>query len=298
LIQPFLANTIFSFNDTMTLSNRIDAEISRATSVENGLSTRITSNTSSITSNTSAISGLDTRVTSNTNSITANSIIINGFEIVTGNETATNINATNVRVNLVTSNIWSGIYTANVIESASNLYYTNTRVYANVLALLPTLAGNNISIAANGRISSSGGGGGAVDLTNVSSNVIPDTDSFYDLGSLNKRWKTLYLANNTIDLGGALISSDGTGIITISSTGAVLPVNSKVTVDGNEKQIALVGNTGAIASVVPFFTQNLGLNTTATNFTFGANPDSYVFTNFFTSTGATLTQSTIAQFYF
>jgi len=181
--------------------------------------------------------------------------------------------------------------TANVSEN-TNLYFTNARSIASLTA------GTNITIAANGRISSSGGGGGSVDLTNVSSNVIPDTDSFYDLGSLNKRWKTLYLANNTIDLGGALISSDGTGIITISSTGAVLPVNSKVTVDGNEKQIALVGNTGAIASVVPFYTQNLGLNTTATNFTFGANPDSYVFTNFFTSTGATLTQSTIAQFYF
>jgi len=181
--------------------------------------------------------------------------------------------------------------TANVSENA-NLYFTNARSIASLTA------GTNITIAANGRISSSGGGGGSVDLTSVSSNVIPDTDSFYDLGSLNKRWKTLYLANNTIDLGGALISSDGTGIITISSSGAVLPVNSKVTVDGNEKQIALVGNTGAIASVVPFYTQNLGLNTTATNFTFGANPDSYVFTNFYTSTGATLTQSTIAQFYF
>ena len=47
-----------------------------------------------------------------------------------------------------------------------------------------------------------------------------------------------------------------------------LPVNSKVTVDGADKQIALVGNTGAIATVVPFFTKELGLNTTATNFYF------------------------------
>ena len=52
-------------------------------------------------------------------------------------------------------------YTANVLESESNLYYTDTRVYANVINLLPTLAGNNISIAANGQISATGTSSGS-----------------------------------------------------------------------------------------------------------------------------------------
>lgn len=42
----------------------------------------------------------------------------------------------------------------------SNQYFTNARVQANVIQLLPSLAGDNISIAANGRISSTATGGG------------------------------------------------------------------------------------------------------------------------------------------
>lgn len=42
----------------------------------------------------------------------------------------------------------------------SNQYFTNARVQANVIQLLPGLAGDNISIAANGRISSTATGGG------------------------------------------------------------------------------------------------------------------------------------------
>jgi len=42
--------------------------------------------------------------------------------------------------------------TLNVIEASSNLYFTNARVYSNVIALLPTLAGSGIAIQANGQI--------------------------------------------------------------------------------------------------------------------------------------------------
>jgi len=183
------------------------------------------------------------------------------------------------------------------ISEGSNLYFTNSRAQflitpafdkANTAFLAATAAFNTANI----------GGGGGANLLAVSSAIIPDADSVYDLGTANLRWGTLFLANNTINLGGSLISSDGTGTITISSTGAILPVNSKVTVDGTDRQIALVGNTGAIATVVPFFTKELGLNTTATNFTFGANPDDFVFTNFTFSNGSTITQSARALFYF
>lgn len=181
--------------------------------------------------------------------------------------------------------------TANIAESG-NLYFTNSRV---VSALT---AGNNIVIEANGLISANVSGGGSVDFTSVSSNIIPSANSVFNLGSPENRWKTLFLANNTIDLGGALIQSDGTGAIIISSTGAVLPRNSKVSTGNENRQIALLGNTSTITSLVPFFTQELGLNTPAAEFTFGFNPDDYVFTNFTLSNGASLTQAGIAQFYF
>lgn len=144
----------------------------------------------------------------------------------------------------------------------------------------------------------SGGGGGSANLLSVSTAIIPDQDSVYNIGTPDKRWGTLYLANNTIDLGGATISSDGSGTITISSSGAVLPVNSKINTGTEDKPIALLGATGAVTTLVPFYTKSLGLNTIAVNFTFGANPDDYVFTNFIFNDGSTITQSGRAQFYF
>jgi len=44
--------------------------------------------------------------------------------------------------NNVTSNTWNGLYTANVIESASNLYFTNARALAAVQASLATNTSN------------------------------------------------------------------------------------------------------------------------------------------------------------
>ena len=193
----------------------------------------------------------------------------------------------------------SSLTTANVTEN-TNLYFTNAR--AQTLVTPAYDKANTAYLAAvaafNTANTGGGGGGSGANLLAVSSAIVPDTDSVYNLGTANLRWGTLYLANNTIDLGGSLISSDGTGTITISSSGAVLPVNSKVAVDGVDKNIALVGNTGAIATVVPFYTKELGLNTVATNFTFGANPDDYVFTNFTFSNGSSITQSARALFYF
>ena len=181
--------------------------------------------------------------------------------------------------------------TTSDISEGTNKYFTNAR------SIAALTAGTNITLAANGLISSTASGGSS-NLLAVSSAIVPDADSVYNLGTANLRWGTLFLANNTINLGGSLISSDGTGTITISSQGAVLPVNSKVAVDGVDKNIALVGNTGAIATIVPFFTKSGGLNTIATNFTFGANPDDFVFTNFTFSNGSTITQSARALFYF
>jgi hypothetical protein len=154
--------------------------------------------------------------------------------------------------------------------------------------------------AANSKIefATVSGGGGSVDLSNVNSNIIPTIDSEFNLGSANKRFKTLFLANNTIDLVGSLISSDGTGQISISGTGAVLPSGSKIDVGPRTERIALVGDTGAVISVVPFFTQQLGLNTIATNFEFGANPDDFVFKNFIFVDGSGLEQAGTTQFFF
>ena len=83
--------------------------------------------------------------------------------------------------------------------------------------------------------------------------IIPATDDTVDLGSSAKRFKKLYLAQDSIDLGGAIISSDGSGTISIAATGAVLPVGSKV---GTEAIGTANTVTGVSTRNVPFFTRS------------------------------------------
>ena len=125
------------------------------------------------------------------------------------------------------------------------------------------------------QLSSLGGGGGAasedIDLSEVAQDIIPDGNGTRNLGSATKRWKKIFLASQTVDLGGAEISSDGTGTIEIAATGATLPSGSKA----GDNQLAVVstgsaGAAGQVSRVVPFFSSAGGLSTANTNFEFNA----------------------------
>ena len=73
----------------------------------------------------------------------------------------------------------------------------------------------------------------------IAGNLIPSQDGVFQLGSSSRRWQTLFVAAETIDLGGAVISSDTTGSLTISASGATLPSGSKVV----DQAIVLGGKT-------------------------------------------------------
>ncbi len=77
----------------------------------------------------------------------------------------------------------------------------------------------------------------------IAGNLIPSQDGVFQLGSTTRRWQTLYVAAETIDLGGATISSDGTGTVSIAASGAVLPTGSKL----QENPISILGVTGKTA---------------------------------------------------
>lgn len=128
----------------------------------------------------------------------------------------------------------------------------------------------------------------AVDLTSISSNLLPSANTTYDLGSSTKRWRDLYLSGNTIDLAGATISSDGTGTISISASGATLPLNSNVQIAGAvTKNIALAGEDGSPVQSVPFYTNAGGLVNFNTKLDFKADPDKVV-ANFTLNNGSVL----------
>ena len=87
----------------------------------------------------------------------------------------------------------------------------------------------------------------------IQGNLIPSQDGVFTLGSSTRRWQTLFVAAETIDLGGAIISSDTTGSLLISATGATLPSGSKVAT----QPISLLGKTSGTAKrpveIVPIF---------------------------------------------
>ena len=127
--------------------------------------------------------------------------------------------------------------------------------------------------------------------------VVPATDNTVDLGTAAKRFKKLYLAQNSIDLGGAIISSDGTGTISIAATGAVLPAGSLVGIDA----IATANTiTGVSIRNVPFFTRAGGAVTSAATYVFkGSGADDVEFEEFYFADGTNIMDGQlIAQFVF
>lgn len=135
-----------------------------------------------------------------------------------------------------------------------------------------------------------------INLAAINQDIIPADNETYSLGSPTKRFYELYLAGNTIDIGGATISSDGSGTIQISANGAVLPAGSKVSSGNSQAQIATIvdsvtdndGNQQAlglndqVSTVsVPFYTKSSGLSSSSATFTFKQNiADARVFKNF------------------
>ena len=143
----------------------------------------------------------------------------------------------------------------------------------------------------------------ASDLSAVDQDIIPDGNGTRSLGSSSKRFKDIFLAGETINLGGATISSDGTGSIAIAATGATLPAGSKA--GANQLAVVSTGSTGTagqVARVVPFFSSSGGLSTANTNFEFNAVIDEkFVFTGtktFTLANGSALADSDPTLFQF
>ena len=141
----------------------------------------------------------------------------------------------------------------------------------------------------------------ASDLSAVDQDIIPDGNGTRSLGSSSKRFKDIFLAGETINLGGATISSDGTGSIAIAATGATLPAGSKA----GANQLAVVssgGDTLQAARIVPFFSASGGLSTENTSFEFNATVDSrFTFTGtktFTLANGSALADSDPTLFQF
>ena len=116
-------------------------------------------------------------------------------------------------------------------------------------------------------------------LQELTSHIIPQAGGTYDLGSPNKRFRNLYMGAETVDIGGATISSDGGGVITISADGVTLPTGSK-DAEGYILARTISESSGATFKIVKLFTQASGLTTAATEFKFnGRKANTAVYTD-------------------
>ena len=122
-------------------------------------------------------------------------------------------------------------FVGSTIASPSNADLTLTSSGGNVVIEGIRVAGTTISTE-----DSSAG-------VQISGNLIPSQNGVFQLGSSTRRWQTAFLSAETLDIGGATISSDGTGTIEIAATGATLPTGSKVATN----PISILGATGRTA---------------------------------------------------
>ena len=116
----------------------------------------------------------------------------------------------------------------------------------------------------------------------IASHVVPKTNDTYDLGTSALRYRELFLSGSSINLGGATISSDGSGEVAISGDGVTLPEGSNV----GEDKIAAASEFGVPIYKANFYSEAGGLVTRNGVLNFKAVTD--VFTNFTFADGSAL----------
>ena len=171
-----------------------------------------------------------------------------------------------------------------VYNSSTNKYThsaaSNSPNFSNQLSLEDSIDGNLLMNGTDSSSSDAGDdflqesgvdGGRDLDhniLQSLTSDIIPQASATYDLGSETKRFRNLYLESDTVDIGGATISSDGSGVITISADGVTLPTGSK---DADGFELArTTADSKQTFKIVKLFTQASGLSTAAASFKFNA----------------------------
>ena len=102
----------------------------------------------------------------------------------------------------------------------------------------------------------------------ISTSLIPSTDSTYDLGTADKKWRELYLSGNTIHLGDAKLSADASGNIEVRDNLGQLKkiVVDEIEVGTGANKVKLKGNNGKLRVDNTSDAQqklDFGLNTTS-----------------------------------
>jgi hypothetical protein len=194
------------------------------------------------------------------NTLVANNLVIRGLDLtqslITGNITSGTSSSDILIANAlytkaITSNTWTGIYTANVIESAGNLYFTNTRA---VDAVTNTTL-SNISIASNIAIGS--GSGGTISGANLISAAYIQANTWLGLYTTNVIEGTnLYYTNARV----RSTLSGGTGVVYDTTSGQIsIGQNVATTANVTFAALNVTGTTNFYGNVITHSSNNLSI---------------------------------------
>jgi hypothetical protein len=86
------------------------------------------------------------------------------------------------------------------------------------------------------------GAGGNINLTNVSSDIIPSANLVYSLGNATRQWKDLWVSGNTIYIGSVPLTITGTTLQINGSNVVTTTGNSNISVVGNVTADYFIGN--------------------------------------------------------
>lgn len=123
-------------------------------------------------------------------------------------------------------------------------------------------------------------GGSGVNLSSIAADLIPDSDLTRDLGSVNKRWRDLYLGGNSLYLGEALITADESGAVNLPTGSRVGGTLIQDPTNVSFGQISVSGQSDVLAN-----SETGILNFNSSGITITTNPTTDTIT--FTNTGVT-----------
>ena len=196
-------------NATSIITQDLASEISRATTAETGLGSRI-----------SALENAPQAV------LSVNGVLpdLDGAVLVT-----TDV----IQEGFVNKYYSTALFSADLalksttdLQEGDNLYYTQQR-FDDALSLKTTtdvVEGDNLYYT-DQRVQTK--------LGNVSGDILPDTDEAYDLGSLTNKFKDLYLSGSSIFLGGIKLSDSESGLKVENTDSGTLAINTDNIVEGS-----------------------------------------------------------------
>lgn len=177
------------------------------------------------------------------------------------------------------------IHSTSTFLGSANNFFANTggTISGNVTIQGTTIANGNITVQG----------------TLLTGNILPLADQIYNIGSPELRFKTLYVAANTIDIGGGTISANGNVMSLVSPSGGVLyfdaPANTTIDAGAGERAED-TANTAYTLSIGSYYYSGVAV-TTAVEASNTAN-DAIETSNFAASTANTAYDLGLGGYYY